>query len=77
MGFAGATSKINAAFQYGQGGASGTRLLSQTLTDLIGIKFDGAAVIEFSGLERAVDLVGGVTMCVDVRTVSIHTGNGV
>jgi anionic cell wall polymer biosynthesis LytR-Cps2A-Psr (LCP) family protein len=31
-------------------------------------------VIEFSGLKRAVDLLGGVNMCIDERTVSIHTG---
>jgi LCP family protein required for cell wall assembly len=71
--FGGDTTKINAAFDYGGGGAGGTRLLSQTLTDLIGIRFDGAVVVDFSGLSRTVDLVGGVRMCVDQRVVSIHT----
>jgi LCP family protein required for cell wall assembly len=71
--FGGDTTKINAAFDYGGGGAGGTRLLSQTLTDLVGIRFDGAVVVDFSGLSRTVDLLGGVRMCVDQRVVSIHT----
>src|SRR5262245_28644444 len=71
--FGGDTTKINAAFEYGGGGAGGTRLLSQTLTDVVGVRFDGAVVVDFSGLTQAVDLLGGVRMCVDTRVVSIHT----
>jgi LCP family protein required for cell wall assembly len=71
--FGGDTTKINAAFDYGGGGAGGTQLLSQTLTDLVGVRFDGAVVVDFSGLTQAVDLLGGVRMCVDTRVVSIHT----
>jgi LCP family protein required for cell wall assembly len=71
--FSGASTKINAAFEYGGGGGGGTQLLSETLTGLIGIRFDGAAVIDFSGLQHAVDLVGGVQLCVPQRIVSIHT----
>jgi LCP family protein required for cell wall assembly len=73
LGFGGATTKINAAFDYG-GGAGGTRLLSATLNDLVGVRFDGAVVVDFSGLQRTVDVLGGVRMCVDQRIVSIHTG---
>jgi LCP family protein required for cell wall assembly len=64
------TDKINAAFAYG-----GTQLLSATVTQLTGVNFDGAAIIDFSGFRRVVDLLGGVTMCVDTRTRSIHTGH--
>jgi LCP family protein required for cell wall assembly len=71
--FGGDTTKINAAFDEGGGGAGGTRLLSQTLTDLVDVRFDGAVVVDFPGLTKAVDLVGGVRMCVDARVVSIHT----
>jgi LCP family protein required for cell wall assembly len=71
--FNGATAKINAAFQYGRGRAGGIQLLARTLTELTGLRFDGAAVVEFSGLKRAVDVVGGVNMCIDVRTLSVHT----
>src|SRR5689334_21326231 len=73
-GFRGAHEKINGAFQYGGGGAGGVRLLSQTLTNLLGVRFDGAAIIDFSGFQKAVDLLGGVHMCVDVRTESHHIG---
>jgi LCP family protein required for cell wall assembly len=71
--FGGDTTKINAAFEDGGGGAGGARLLSQTVTDLVGVRFDGAVVVDFSGLTQAVDLLGGVRMCVDARVVSIHT----
>jgi len=71
--FGGAADKINAAFDDGGGGAGGTQLLSRTLTDLVGIRFDGAVVVAFSGLTHTVDLLGGVRMCVDTRIVSIHT----
>lgn len=74
MNFGGDTTKINAAFEYGRGGAGGAQLVSATLTELVGVRFDGAAVIDFSGLKQAVDVLGGVRMCVDDRVVSIHTG---
>jgi LCP family protein required for cell wall assembly len=72
--FAGSTEKINAAFNYGGGGVGGYQLLSKTLHELIGVTFDGAAIINFDGFQSAVSLLGGVDMCIDERTVSIHTG---
>jgi LCP family protein required for cell wall assembly len=68
--YRGGMDKINAAFQYGR-----APLLSKTLTRLADIRFDGAAIIDFSGFRRVVDLLDGVTMCVDTRTRSIHTGH--
>lgn len=73
-GYAGGTDKINAAFQFGNGGREGTQLLSATLSRLTGVRFDGAAIIDFSGFRRVIDLVGGVQMCVDTPVRSIHTG---
>jgi LCP family protein required for cell wall assembly len=73
-GFGGDTDKINSAFDIGHGGPAGIQLLSKTLTHVTGARFDGAAAIRFDGLKKAVDLVGGVNMCVDVATTSIHTG---
>ena len=72
-GYAGGSDKVNAAFQHGGGGEGGTRLLSATLTGLTGVRFDGAALIDFNGFSRVVDLLGGVQMCVDTRVQSIHT----
>lgn len=73
--FPGDRTKINAAFQYGHGGRSGVQLLSATLAKLTGVRFDGAAAVDFDGLKGAVGALGGVRMCVDVRTVSIHTNH--
>jgi len=73
-GFNGGTEKINGAFQHGGGGNGGVQLLSQTLTEMLGIRFDGAAIIDFGGFQKAVQQLGGVDMCIDVRTVSHHIG---
>jgi LCP family protein required for cell wall assembly len=69
-GFQGSTEKIDAALNYG-----GMRLMSQTVSDLIGVKFNGAVVARFDGFQKAVKALGGVDMCVDEKTVSVHIGH--
>ncbi|HEX5542280.1 MAG TPA: LCP family protein, partial [Micromonospora sp.] len=54
-GFGGGTDRINAAFQFGRGGKGGTQLLSATLTQLTGIRFDGAVIINFAGFRKVID----------------------
>lgn len=73
-GFYGSQEKINAAFHYGGSQSGGVQLLSATLAQLTGIRFDGAAVIDFGGFERIIDMLGGVRICVDTEVQSIHTG---
>ena len=74
-GFRGAShEKINGAFQHGGGGAGGVQLLAETLTELLGIQFDGAAIVNFDGFKAAVDVLGGVDMCIDQKVTSIHLG---
>ncbi|WP_432982277.1 LCP family protein [Dactylosporangium sp. CA-233914] len=74
-GFTGAShEKINGAFQYGGGGEGGVQLLAETLHSLLGIQFDGAAIVDFEGFKTAVDLLGGVDMCIDQKVTSIHLG---
>ncbi|HEX6968537.1 MAG TPA: LCP family protein, partial [Micromonosporaceae bacterium] len=73
-GYPGGADKINAAFQFGQGGEGGTRLVSAALSRLTGVRFDGAAIIDFGGFKRVVDLLGGVEVCLDQEVRSIHTG---
>ncbi|MEH1100982.1 LCP family protein [Micromonospora sp. CPCC 205561] len=72
-GYGGGQDKINAAYEHGGGGQQGTRLLSATLARLTGVRFDGAALIDFSGFRKVIDLLGGVRMCVDTEVRSIHT----
>ncbi len=72
-GYKGGADKINSAFQYGQ--ADGAKLLSATVTNLTGVRFDGAAIVDFTGFKRVVDLLGGVDVCVDKQVTSIHTGH--
>jgi LCP family protein required for cell wall assembly len=81
-GFGGSTEKINSAFSYGYQGpgtelekrARGVDSLAQTVHTLTGIKFNGAAIIDFAGFESVVKTLGGVNMCVDERAESIHLG---
>jgi len=73
-GFGGGHEKINGALQYGGSLAGGVQLLSQTLTNLTGVQFDGAAIINFDGFEQAVKLLGGIDLCVDVATESHFIG---
>ncbi|TCB92762.1 LytR family transcriptional regulator [Micromonospora zingiberis] len=72
-GWPGGEDKINTAFEYGGGGQSGAQLLSATLTRLTGIRFDGAALVDFAGLRSVIDLLDGVEMCVRTEVRSIHT----
>ncbi|WP_456238056.1 LCP family protein [Micromonospora auratinigra] len=72
-GYGGGQDKINAAYEHGGGGEAGARLLSATLTRLTGLRFDGAALVDFSGFRQVIDLLGGIRMCVDTPVRSIHT----
>ncbi|WP_170323607.1 LCP family protein [Cryptosporangium phraense] len=77
--YPGGRDKINAAFQFGYrkdgGREKGLALLANTVSDLMGgMKFDGAAIVNFAGLESVVTALGGVRMCVDEKVTSIHIG---
>ncbi|MGC4894204.1 LCP family protein [Micromonospora sp. DT31] len=72
-GFPGGQDKLNAAYEHGGGGEGGARLLSTTLSRLTGIRFDGAALVDFSGFKQVIDQLGGIRMCVDTPVRSIHT----
>ncbi|MEV8516515.1 LCP family protein [Dactylosporangium sp. NPDC051484] len=77
--YPGGVDKINAAFQFGfqNGGGrdGGLALLAETVSGLAGgLKFNGAAIVNFDGFRGLVKAIGGVHMCVDERTISIHTG---
>jgi LCP family protein required for cell wall assembly len=75
----GGTDKLNAAFQYGYqnngGREGGLELLAATVSKIAGgIKFNGAAIVNFEGFQGIVKAIGGVDMCVDEKTTSIHIG---
>ena len=74
-GFGGSMDKINSSFQDGGQGEGGVQLLSETLNQLVGVHFDGAALVNFGGFDRVVEELGGVRLCIDQRVTSIHTGH--
>jgi LCP family protein required for cell wall assembly len=67
--YQGSTEKIDAALNYG-----GAPLLSQTVSALVGIRFNGVIESRFAGFEQAVQALGGVCMYVDEDTTSVHVG---
>jgi LCP family protein required for cell wall assembly len=84
--FRGGTDKINAAFAFGavgpdgyrdaspEGRGRGAELTMRTISNLVpgGLKFNGAAIIDFDGFKDVLEALGGVHMCVDVDTRSVH-----
>ncbi|GAB7049209.1 LCP family protein [Catenuloplanes indicus] len=82
VGFVGATGKINSAFSFGYEGdgtelekrSRGMAVLSNTLNKITGIKFNGAAIIDFNGFASVIHAMGGVDMCVDEEAESAHLG---
>jgi LCP family protein required for cell wall assembly len=70
--------KINEAYQAGTGNgqsrSGGVQLLALTIEKLTGITFSGAAIVNFQGFRALVNDLGGVYMCIDEKTTSIHIG---
>ena len=75
-GWGGGTTKINEAFfhgaQNGAGWNGGAQLMAQTIKNMTGISFDGAAIIDFGGFKKIIDALGSVRMCVDQEVESKH-----
>ncbi|GAA5189363.1 hypothetical protein GCM10023322_42080 [Rugosimonospora acidiphila] len=82
--YAGGRDKINAAFAFGSQGLTGNaarqngvELLEKTIQGLpgmAGMTFDAGAIVDFTGFQQVVNVLGGVTMYVDETTTSIHVG---
>jgi LCP family protein required for cell wall assembly len=77
-GFTGGRDKINGAFAAGSdrggGRAGGVELLALTIKRFTGITFDAAAIVDFGGFQKVVEVLGGVDMCVKQRVASEHIG---
>ncbi|MGI5236901.1 LCP family protein [Dactylosporangium sp. CA-139066] len=80
--YQGGHDKINAAFA--EGGLKltgkdqrryGMSLLADTIEENWGITFDAAAIVDFAGFTKVVDVLGGVDMYVDQETRSVHIGH--
>jgi LCP family protein required for cell wall assembly len=61
----GGMNKLNAAFAFG-----GAPHAAKTITQLTGVKFDGAIIANFASVHKMVDVVDGVRVCIsyDVRS---------
>jgi len=74
--------KINHAFAAGGDGLTGAaqrkhavELLALTIKTLWGVTFDAAAIVDFDGFQEVVKVLGGVDMCIDQETTSVHIGH--
>lgn len=66
--------RVNAAYVFGgKTRAERFKLLAETVSNLTGLKFDGAAIINFNSFKGVVDLVGGVELCLEDDLTSIHS----
>jgi LCP family protein required for cell wall assembly len=84
--YSGGVDRVNAAFYYGardasgrsimtdQGRQQGAALTVKTINKLVpgGLKFNALAIVNFDGFKKILDALGGITMCVDEETHSIH-----
>lgn len=80
--FPGEKTKLTHAMSYGSrvpgdskhpSTVQGFQLLAKTVSNYTGIKtFNAGAVLNFRGLRKLVDAVGGIDLYVDQRTPSIH-----
>ncbi|WP_426514035.1 LCP family protein [Dactylosporangium sp. McL0621] len=80
--YEGGHDKINGAYAWGGDGLTGANqrshaveLLALTIKSLWGITFDGAAIVDFTGFQQVVEVLGGVDMYVDEETTSVHIGH--
>ncbi|WFE25578.1 LCP family protein [Solwaraspora sp. WMMD791] len=75
-GYPGGVAKATEAFfhgaQNGAGHAGGAQLMAETIKNMTGISFDGAAIINFSGFKSVIDSLGTIPICVDEDTPSAH-----
>jgi LCP family protein required for cell wall assembly len=83
-GFSGGVLKLTEAFgvaneKNGQGDPSlagrqrGVQLIAKTIDTLVGgLKFDAVALINYVGFDNIVSALGGVTMCIDEKVISLH-----
>lgn len=75
-GYPGGVTKATEAFfhgaQNGGGWAGGAQLMAQTIKNLTGISFDGAAIIDFNGFKGVIDALGSIPMCVKQEVESKH-----
>lgn len=62
--------KINTAYTSG-----GENLMTQVVENLTGVKVDGVLTIDFTGLAKLTNAVGGVRMCPRTPVLSYHTGH--
>jgi LCP family protein required for cell wall assembly len=69
--------KITEAFDVGydeSGGewGGGAQLIASVLSNLTGVQFDGAAIVNFGGFQKIIDELGGIELCIDTAAYSEH-----
>lgn len=77
-GYLGGTNRLNASFPFGMKDvndtAGGMALLSHTISNLTGVEWDMAGLVNWDGFTDITRALGGVTMCLDKGFTSTQPG---
>lgn len=68
--------KITDAFEKGYedagGWSGGAQMVASLINDMTGLRFNGAAIVNFNGFKKIIDEMGGLEFCVDTEAYSEH-----
>jgi LCP family protein required for cell wall assembly len=66
------TEAFNIGYENGGGWADGAQIIATVVNNLTGLQFNGAAIVNFDGFRRIIDVLGGIEFCVDTPATSEH-----
>lgn len=66
------TEAFNAGYETDGTWGAGARVVSGVISNLTGLRFNGAAIVNFGGFRKIIDEMGGLEFCVDTAAYSEH-----
>lgn len=66
------TEAFNAGYEAEGTWAGGAKVVSEVINNLTGLRFNGAAIVNFDGFRKIIDEMGGLEFCVDTEAYSEH-----
>lgn len=66
------TDAFNIGYTNDGGWSGGAKIVASVIKDLTGLRFNGAAIVNFGGFKKIIDEMGGLEFCVDTEAYSEH-----
>src|SRR5690606_20057277 len=66
------TESFNAGYEADGTWGGGARVVSEVISNLTGLSFNAAAIVNFGGFQKIIDEMGGLEFCVDTAAYSEH-----